>query len=195
MLNLCERDEEMISDIFHNIAVVHLRAENYDKTICEEALLLRTDNHGNDHPRVADSLILLGTVRIFHGEYKKALSCFFAALRIRKKEYGRHVLVCSVLKHIGCTYFLLGKLGEALAAFEDALQAERMLLYCGEESEVENTLHRVAASLTNIGHLYIKLFNLESAKVAFEERYMVRTTHQIYSIIIAFKNSFFIENC
>ena len=183
VLSYSDNDDELSGDVIHNMAVINFIVNNYDIRLCEEALLVRNAALPNGHPKIAESLRLLGLVRLYHGDFERALECFNRAHVIFQAAYGRHAAVSSMLKCIGCVHFLLDQLFEAINSFEKAIQMDQVLLFTDDDASVEETLKVMASTLYHIGQIQMKTENntcVERAKLTFNEVNMVSFEALIY---------------
>ncbi|MEP7342358.1 MAG: serine/threonine-protein kinase [Acidobacteriota bacterium] len=120
----------------------------YDRAqpLLEEALKLRRQVLGLEHPDVAASLNHLAGVANLNGDYAGSESLHREALAMRRKLFGKeHQDVAESLDNLGALLVDRGNLAEAEALLREALLQRRKLL--GEEHK------DVAESLTSLGRL------------------------------------------
>jgi tetratricopeptide (TPR) repeat protein len=125
-----------IGTALHNVGVANLRAGNYGEAAdaIEEAVLIRKKKLGKTHPKVADSLVELGTVLLSQREFVDAIEILSEALKIREgeeanvteEEKGNVVIQQSkIINNIGCVHFEVGDMEKAKEFFERALKIQR----------------------------------------------------------------------
>ena len=111
-------NDKLCGDFVHNIALLHLRAEHVDwvvsKALCKEALMIRTNVLPRNHPKIAQSMILLGLVHMHYRFLPKALDCFMVALKIYETNHTMYEQeVCAgkkrVLSYRTISYFIFSK--------------------------------------------------------------------------------------
>jgi tetratricopeptide (TPR) repeat protein/tRNA A-37 threonylcarbamoyl transferase component Bud32 len=117
-----------------------------EKPLLEEALKLRRQALGDEHPDVATSLDHLGEVASLKGDFAGSESLFREALAMRRKLFGAgNKDVAESLNNLGALLVERGSFGEAEGLLREALVLRRKLF--GEEHE------EVADSLTSLGRL------------------------------------------
>ena len=113
-----------------------MRAGNYGEASdeIEEAILIRKKKLGKTHPKVADSLVELGTVLLSQREFIDAIEILSEALSIRENEElnapedekGNVMIQKSkIINNIGCVRFETGDMDSAKECFEKALKIQR----------------------------------------------------------------------
>jgi tetratricopeptide (TPR) repeat protein/predicted Ser/Thr protein kinase len=109
-----------------------------------QALAIREDTLGPDHPDVATALHSLGTIEDYEGNYPTAQAYFERALAIRERALGPdHPEVASALGSLGNVAYAQGEQARARAYYERALAIREAAL--GPEHP------SVANSLNNLG--------------------------------------------
>ena len=130
--------------------------------LLREALRLRREAKGDDHPLVAQNLNDLAVLRLQQQDYEGALDLYQQSLAIGRKALGEdHPETAATLENLGGVYFRTGRFDESLAAVAQVLDIRRRKL--GPESlAVARTLHNRAVVETGAGRR-------ESAAATFAE--------------------------
>jgi len=118
--------EELFDAIAHDkLAQVYLKQGEYSKALplVEQALQLREQTLGRQHPDTATSLNNLAYLYYLQGEYDRALPLYEQALQIDKKVYGdKHPDVATDLNNLAVLYYSQGEYDKALPLYEQAIQ-------------------------------------------------------------------------
>ncbi len=131
------------------VGILLERLGRYQESVQHEkqALALRTEALGAEHPATASSLNNLGIVYERIGEYEESLRYHRRALAIREKALGdRHISVAESLNNLGIVLQRNGDLDESQKVLEraDALWAAAL----GEEIPVR------AHAMNNLGNVF-----------------------------------------
>ena len=123
----------------------------------QQALAIRKQVFGPDHPAVAESLSHLGTLYRTQDNYQQAEECHLQSLNIREKELGPdHPITAISLNNLGVVYRNQGKYEQAEPLLQRALGIrERML-----GSEYPSTL----MTSINMANLYVEQHRYEQAE-------------------------------
>ncbi len=153
---------DTIGQLYQSIGV-------YDRAqpLLEEALKLRRQALGSDHPDVATSMNHLAEVMYFKGDYAGSEPLFREALAMRRKLPGSERLdVAESLNNLASTLRDQGELEEAEPLLRVALDVRRKLL--GEESS------DVAQSLNNLGRLLSDQGKFDEAESLYRRALAIR---------------------
>ena len=134
------------------------RSAHYEKALAcfEEALSIREQVLGENHPDTARTCNMIGTVYKRLGDYPKALAFYERALRIKVEVLGEnHPSTAISCNDIGNVYKNLGDFSKALAYYERSLRIKEAVL---EENDPS-----IAGSYNNIGLVYYDLGEYEKA--------------------------------
>jgi tetratricopeptide (TPR) repeat protein/predicted Ser/Thr protein kinase len=119
------------------------------KEVLEEALTLGREALGERHPELAAALIYRARAETQTGDHDAALASTREAREILAAAYGeQHANVVAALNSEGLVLDHMGRLDEALAAFERAEKAGRVV--------IDDTLS-FAALLQNMGNTYTRV--------------------------------------
>jgi tetratricopeptide (TPR) repeat protein len=105
-LVLISKDDGIKGVLWHNIATIHVEQGDYDLALDEfhQALQLKQDTGGNNHPEVAKTLNSLGVLHAGAlAQYPKARECFQQALmiaRINAEDPSTDADVINILQNI-----------------------------------------------------------------------------------------------
>ena len=125
----------------------------YDRAqpLLEEALKLRRQALGSEHPDVATSLNHLGVVASLKGDFARSESLFRQALAMRRKLLGaEHKDVAESLDNLGSFLLFRGNFNEAEGLIREALALRRKLLGA-EHTDVANSLENLGGLMSNTG--------------------------------------------
>ncbi|MBI3924869.1 MAG: CHAT domain-containing protein [Armatimonadetes bacterium] len=129
--------------------------------LAENMLSLCEAEHGPEHPRTADALVLVGDFCLDLGDFPRAEPLYLRALAIREKVRGpRHADVSYSLNRLGLLYCHMGRYGEAEKFYLRDLKLTGELW--GAESE------SMASALNNLGGLYGETGELARAETFYE---------------------------
>ncbi len=122
-----------------------------------QALVIREQTYGRNHPDVALILDNLGTLYEDLGKYTDAVSLLQHALSIRQQAFGPdHYSVGISLNNLAFAYWKQGKYTEAEPLYRQALSIRE---------RIHGPVHaNVALSLNNLGTLYWKQKRYEAAE-------------------------------
>lgn len=131
-----------------NILSLYKKRKDYESCIevNSDILVVRQDEYGNTHERVAEAWMNLGNVQASAGKFVEARSCYEEALRVRTLNHGyQHRVVAQVL-------FKIGSLSSRQGNFDDAKKffAEYIRIRAEEEDDPDEEM---AQALTLMGDL------------------------------------------
>jgi tetratricopeptide (TPR) repeat protein/DNA-binding XRE family transcriptional regulator len=127
------------------------------QSLHQQALTIRMELFGSDHPDVAESFNVLGMLSRNQGDYKQAEGFHQQALAIRKKSLGpNHPTTVQSLNNLGVLYRAQGKYKEAEPLLQQALSIHQQSL----GSEHPDTL----ISLINLAKLYVEQRKIEQSE-------------------------------
>ncbi|MDZ8227763.1 tetratricopeptide repeat protein, partial [Nostoc sp. ChiVER01] len=141
--------EEDVATSLNNLALLYNSQGRYSEAepLFIQALALRRQLLGDEHPNVATSLNNLANLYYSQGRYSEAEPLFIQALVLRRQLLGdEHPDVATSLNNLANLYNSQGRYSEAEPLFIQALALRRQLL--GDEHP------NVAASLNNLALLY-----------------------------------------
>jgi len=157
--------EELFDAIaLDKLAQAYLRQGEYSKALplVEQALQLRQQTLGRQHPDTATSLNNLAYLYHLQGKYDKALPLYEQALQIRKQVLGQqHPSYATSLNNLALLYDSQGEYDKALPLFEQALQIREQVLGKQHPS--------YAASLNNLAGLYNSQGEYDKALPLYEQ--------------------------
>ncbi len=136
------------ASLFNNLALVHSAQSNFEEALQfnEQALAIREEVLGPDHPEVAATLNNLAVVQRALGSYVSASASYERALAIGEAALGPdHPGVATTLNNLGLLYLTQGIYPQSQSAFERALKIRRAALGA---RHIE-----VATTLNNLGYL------------------------------------------
>jgi eukaryotic-like serine/threonine-protein kinase len=132
----------------------------------ERALATEQSTFGPNHPRLARSIRLLGTVRLQLGDHAGAEALYRRDLDLLALAYGpEHPEVAVAMGNVGMVLFNQGKAAEARAILERALALR-------EKSATPNDL-TVGLLLSNLGNACFEAGDYKAAR-AYHERSLAR---------------------
>lgn len=115
----------IMSNIYHNIGVVHGIRRSYDKAIeaFQTAMRIRIHNFGERHTEVATCKHDIGLLHSWQGNYDLALAYYLEALDIWTDIYGNdHPRIANTNNSIGIVYQDQGAYEKALEYYSKALR-------------------------------------------------------------------------
>jgi len=140
------------ASLFNNLAMVHSAQSGFEEALQfnQQALAIREEVLGPDHPEVATTLNNLAVVQRALGSYAAASASYERALAIGEAALGPdHPSVATTLNNLGLLYLTQGLYSQSQSAFERALKIRRAAL---GPQHIE-----VATTLNNLGYLqYIR---------------------------------------
>jgi serine/threonine-protein kinase len=135
--------------------------------LAEEALELRREKYGEDHPEYARALAGLGGVQMMLAEYEAADTQFARALELRRKHLGpAHEDIVNSLNLIGNLREKQGRYDEAIVFLSESVTKARELY--GDRHET------VATSLSNLGQALMMAGDYEEAEAVHREALAIR---------------------
>ena len=134
------------AQLFNQVGSYLLREGRYGEAepLLVEALIIRKQLLGSEHPEVATTLNNLALLYQTQGRYEEAESLFVEALVIRKQLLGsEHPEVATTLNNLALLYQMQGRYEEAEPLLVEALVMRKQLLG-SEHPEVSMTLNNLA---------------------------------------------------
>mmetsp|Transcript_21043 Transcript_21043/g.42074 ORF Transcript_21043/g.42074 Transcript_21043/m.42074 type:complete len:1988 (-) Transcript_21043:41-6004(-) len=130
-----------------NILSLYKKRKDYESCIevNSDILVVRQDDFGPAHERVAEAWINLGSVQASAGKFVEARASYEEALRVRSRNHGyQHRLVAQVIFKIGSLSSRQGQFDDAKKFFEEYLRIR------AEDSDPDEEMAR---ALTLMGDL------------------------------------------
>lgn len=166
----------------NSLAILHMNTGEYAKArpFLEQALKIRQDLGGKEHPEVAETLNNLGYLYYATRNYTEALSFYCRAIEIDRQVFGaQHPNYAADLNNLALLYYEIGHFAVAQSHWEEAIQIWRKML--GE------THPQVARGLNNLAELYTALGNYRAAEPLAQQAVEIRRAalgqnHLDYSI-------------
>mmetsp|Transcript_3737 Transcript_3737/g.4308 ORF Transcript_3737/g.4308 Transcript_3737/m.4308 type:complete len:333 (+) Transcript_3737:82-1080(+) len=155
----------------HNVAVLYVLSHKPSEALAlfREALTLKSNAFGEDHPEVARTLDEIGIQLFAEKQFEEAMKAFSEAQRIRIKQLGHtHPLVSMVLNNIACCCYSAGNYEQALKNFLEARDIQT------KTAQDDLDLLHVAITLGNAGYVLIQLKRYEEAREQFEEALLLQ---------------------
>ena len=173
--------------MLHNMGVVRMLAGDEDEEtvldLFREAVSMKRDAFGPDHPEVAVSLVEIGVQCFALERNDDALAAFHEAKKIRMHSFGSdHPKVAAVLNNIGCVYFQQKSPVAALTSFQEARDMQQHAMERGG-AKIDLDLLQVATTLCNLGYIKFHMKNYEEANTIFEDALLVRSTLIFYCCV------------
>jgi serine/threonine-protein kinase len=156
------------SDLMETMGTVYLSLGLYDQSLplLQQALALRQELHGPEHPQVAESLNALGEVRRMRAEFTEAQVDLEQALELGRRFHGDDDLVTAEsMYQLGAVLSAQGQFEEGEPLLRDALAIRRRNL--GTHADVAEVLNELALNLLDQGEM-------EAAGPLFEEALELR---------------------
>ncbi len=148
-----EGQPEIQAQLFEVVGRVYQSLGMYDEagSPLKQALDIRKNQFGNDHPQVAQSMHQLGVLYHYTGEYEEAEHLLRESLDIRRAHFGtEHVTVAASLNSLAMVLHATGEYDDAEAIFREVLSIRRKLLGA-EHSSIHSTLQRLGNLLQDQG--------------------------------------------
>ncbi|MEM0978685.1 MAG: tetratricopeptide repeat protein [Cyanobacteria bacterium P01_H01_bin.58] len=145
------------------------QAGRYDKAEIRfrQALTIRRQQLGNDHPDVAQSLFTLAVVSWIQGDYSEAESLTLEALAIRRQQLGNnHLDVATHLHFLADVYQAQLRYDEAEILYEESLRVRRLQLDDGHLT--------IASSLDALAELYRTQGRYKESEPLYQEALRIR---------------------
>jgi len=155
-LNLA--DGELSANLLNDLATTDSMLGSFDSVLenYRNALEIRKELFGEQHPDIATSLNNVGNCYGEQGDLKAALEYAQQALTMRRVLFGeQHPDIAASLNNVGSCYGEQGDLKAALEYAQQALTMQRALF--GEQHPA------IATSLNNVGHWYGQQGDLKAA--------------------------------
>jgi tetratricopeptide (TPR) repeat protein len=140
------------------------------EAILQQALALREQQLGSEHPDTATSLICLGNLYFVQQSYAEAEPFYKRTLTIREKCFGpRHLATATAMNNLGDVYIAQKKYTEAESLCTQALSIRKELL--GVEHPT------TAASLKSMGDFYSSQGKYTEAEPFYKQALTIREQH------------------
>eukprot|EP00980_Cylindrotheca_fusiformis_P009304 scaffold2042_cov123-Cylindrotheca_fusiformis.AAC.11 len=160
----------------HNLGVVSILAgRDYEAlALFQEAVDIKRQAFGKDHPEVAVSLDEVG-VQLFASErFGEALHVFCESADILASTYGStHPRMCMLKNNIACCDFVEGRGGRAAIRMKEALGIQQKKAYGSSSNKNELDLLHMAIVLNNAGYVKVSGKRYDEARTDFEEALLV----------------------
>lgn len=128
----------------------------------QQALSIREQVYGSDHPAIAESFNYLAMLSRLQGNYKQAEGFHRQALTIREKAHGlEHLATVESLNNLGVLYRIQGKYEQAEPLLQQALSTSKQL----QGSEHPDTL----TILISLAKLYLEQGKYEQAELLLQQ--------------------------
>lgn len=174
----------------NNLAAIRHSEGKFEAAMAlhEEALALRLDALGAQHPTVASSM---GNVAVMHselGDYEKAAKLHEGALAIYESTLGSdHPSVASSLNNLANVYESLGRREEARGLYERALTIKEESLgrmHTSVAASVNNLafIHEAAGELEEARELYARALHIYETALGPEHPYVALTLNNLGSL-------------
>ncbi len=125
----------------HQDAQPHLQA----------ALDLRKKNHPQNHPEIAESLLLYGEMLFFNDKHDEALAVLDEARTMYEKLFGnRHETIVKVLNAIARVHDNAGRYEESIKMFRQSLTICQSL-HPDNHADTTDTMEKLSVALSNHG--------------------------------------------
>jgi tetratricopeptide (TPR) repeat protein/predicted Ser/Thr protein kinase len=157
------------ASLFNNLAMVHSVQSAFEQALRfnEQALAIREEVLGPDHPEVATTLTNLAVVQRALGSYDAASASYGRALAIGEAALGPdHPSVATTLNNLGLLYLTQGLYGQSQSALARALAIRQTALGA---QHIE-----VATTLNNLGYLHYIRGNYREAQDLLERALAIR---------------------
>lgn len=175
----------LVGSALHNIGMVLFFARRYHEAVAifEDAVIVRHEALGPDHPDVQSSLVKIALLHMAMGSLHEAHDAFWA---IRDKflkvlRYG-HPQLAKLNNNVGVVAYEFGDLASALECFNAAYEHQRRLLD-GQSWDGQNDTNRALLSLAtantlcNLAFVYAKGGKTSEALEKYERAYSILREH------------------
>lgn len=169
----------LVGSALHNIGMVLFFAKRYSMALAtfEDAVVVRNEALGPDHPDVQSSLVKIAMLHLAMGNLHQAHDTF-SELRDRLVLLGigyGHPQLAKMINNVGAVTYELGDFATALESFKFAYTHQRRLL---ERQSLDECMHEflslaAANTLSNIAFVYSKCGDVEQALELYEHAYCV----------------------
>lgn len=160
----------------HNLGVISLLAGRESEAFeyFEEAVEIKSQAFGKDHPEVAVSLDEIAIQYFASERYGEALVAFSESFDIICKYFGPvHPRTCILKNNIACCNLAMGNAEESLTCLKQALEIQQPTNTTSPPEQSDVDLLRMAIVLNNLGYVEIEVKRHEEAAADFEEALMV----------------------
>jgi Tfp pilus assembly protein PilF len=179
----------MLGITIHNMAVVSVLAGHDDEALplFEEAVAVKSDTFGPQHPEVATSLDELG-IQLFAVErYEDALAAFSQSHRILSHVHGPgHPHLSMVLNNMACCAFQMRDMEAALSTMSRAMELQQKAttlssdaangggVVASSANNADMELLHMAILLNNSGYLKVCVKEYDDARACFDEALLIQ---------------------
>jgi tetratricopeptide (TPR) repeat protein len=169
----------LVGSSLHNIGMVLLFSKQYVQAhpCFVDAVHIRSEALGKDHPDVAASKMKLGLIQLAGGELEEARRTFrdIREMFLGALGYG-HPQFAKIMNNLGVVLYHFGDLPGAMRTFELAYEYQRQRHEDGlGGSEIADL--GIANSLCNIGFVFAKQQHTGDAVDFYEQALQVRRKH------------------
>jgi tetratricopeptide (TPR) repeat protein len=161
----------------HNLGVISILAGRDDEALVlfEEAVDIKRQAFGRDHPEIAVSLDEIGIQFFAKERYGEALVAFYESLDIISKSFGPlHPRMCMLKNNIACCNFVMGTGEQASMGMKQALEIQQQKNNANPSAKYDLDLLHMAIVLNNSGYVKVKANQYDEAMADFEEALLVR---------------------
>jgi tetratricopeptide (TPR) repeat protein len=179
----------LVGTALHNLGLVYFFAQRHAEAldVLEDAVLVRSEALGPDHPELQASLLKIALLHVAMG---KLTQSYDALCEIRDKllqilPHG-HLQTSKVINNIGVVAFEMGNYGKAMECFRAADTFQKQLLdscFHDESNDGRHFTRSVVCSLaraytlSNLGFVYAKQGKPQEAKEAYQQSYNLLQSH------------------
>jgi len=151
-------EHPLVADSLHELGFLEMGEGHLEaSSVALEAALEIRRNFPDRRSELADTLAVLGALRIDEGKYAEAESLLSEALGLRTELYDDfHTEVAKSTNDLGVLYQQMGRLEDARKLFERALEIRHRL---GPRSQPD-----LAESLNNLAGIYLSTGDFEKAE-------------------------------
>lgn len=151
----------------HNLAVCELLAGNDDEAVqlMEEAVILKENAFGKNHPEVGITWDELGIQYFARGRFEDSLATFRKAYECRA---AGSMSLLMVLNNMACCNLQLRNHRTALLQLDEARALQQ------EQAKADLDLLHVAVVMCNCGYLHLCLKQYEEARSLLEEALLIQ---------------------
>ncbi len=169
-----------VATALHNVGIAHFRLENLEDAAdaLTAAIKIRKRKNDKTSPKIADSLIELGSILMAQQNHEQSLKIFEEAKHISEvtlagnhnhNEIGPvHLQLSKIFNNIGCARFENAEVEASKVALEKAIEIQQI---CSEQGTFSSMpgFAAIANTKCNLGLVHLELANWKSAIMCFEE--------------------------
>jgi len=163
-----QQDPLVRAEVLNQRVLELYQAGRYQEAIplAEEALSIRREQLGDEHPNVATSLNNLAELYRLQGRSSEAESLFQESLLINRRQFGnRHLAVATNLDNIAKLFQSQGRYAEAEVLYKEGLSIRQEQLGLDHPA--------VARTLNNLAELYRLQGRYSQAELLFQESLLI----------------------